>query len=69
MAKQDLKKMAEKMYATKEIVKRSTARDLDTMPSIGVKKYFQGDKGKSILTAKAAKAKNIVQLKKEELMK
>lgn len=38
MAKQDLKKMAEKMVATKEIVKRSNARDLDTMPSKGVKK-------------------------------
>lgn len=37
--------------------------------AFGVKKYFQGDKGKSILAAKAAKAKNIVQLKKEELMK
>lgn len=37
--------------------------------ALGVKKYFQGDKGKSILAAKAAKAKNIVQLKKEELMK
>lgn len=37
--------------------------------TFGVKKYFQGDKGKSILAAKAAKAKNIIQLKKQELMK
>jgi hypothetical protein len=37
--------------------------------AFGVKKYFQGDKGKSILAAKAAKAKNITQLKKAKLMK
>lgn len=33
--------------------------------ALGVKKYFQGDKGKSILAAKAAKAKSIIQSKKE----
>jgi hypothetical protein len=37
--------------------------------AFGVKKYFQGDKGKSILAAKAAKAKNITQLKKQEFIK
>lgn len=35
--------------------------------TFSVKKYFQGDKGKSILAAKAAKAKNIIDSKKQSL--
>jgi hypothetical protein len=33
--------------------------------AFGVKKYFQGDKGKSILAVKAAKAKTMLKSKKE----